>query len=134
MSRLIVEAVSAEHKARDLVSLLLLYVSVSRVGDGSSVTGLDRSNFRVSTPYGSSLRLQVRGMKELRWEPDDAQLAGCYLISIDLFRADDVSRLLPIVEGEWYTFGVQVRIFDPRNPSVVTDQGQTVVHIQSLGR
>jgi hypothetical protein len=133
MARLIVEAVSAEHKSGDLGSHVQLYVSVSRPEDGSSVTGLDKSNFRVTAPGGLLLRLRVTLAQEHKWETNDSQLSGCYLIAIDRYNESDLSQPLPIIRGEWYTFGVQVRIFDPRDARVVVDQGQTVVHIQSLG-
>ena len=133
MARLIVEAVSAEHKSGDLASHVQLYVSVSRPEDGSSVTGLNKSNFRVTAPGGLLLRLRVTLAQEHKWETSDTQLSGCYLISVDRYMESDLTQPLPIILGEWYTFGVQVRIFDERNRSVVIDQGQTVVHMQSLG-
>jgi hypothetical protein len=133
MARLIVEAVSAEHKSGDLLSHVQMYVSVSRPEDGSSVTGLEKGNFRVTAPGGLLLRLRVTLAQEHKWETSDSEPSGCYLLSIDRYMENDLTQPLPIIRGEWYTFGVQVRIFDARNPRIVVDQGQTVAHIQSLG-
>jgi len=56
MTRLIVQAVTDEHRDIDDVGDLRLLISVSRANNGKPVTGLGLSNFRIILPdLGASI-------------------------------------------------------------------------------
>jgi hypothetical protein len=124
MARLVVEATSGEwRRGPDIIGRLLVDVSVSRANDGSPVTGLGTGNFRLAAQSGVVVDFAIAQVDEWRWEPDDVEHAGCYLLRIgDAF-----------TPGEQYTFGIQARTFDNHHPPRVVDQGQTIVRVISRG-
>lgn len=130
MSRLIVEAVSQESKSSDLVWHLEIYVSVSHADSGKPVTGLTLENFRVCAFVGLILELKLHSASESEWETQDTEPSGCYRISITR-KSESESAVQKWTKGEFYSFGIQARIFDKK--SKVTDAGQTVVRVESLG-
>ena len=130
MARLLVEACTSEQTAGDVLQRLELGVSVSRENTGAPVTGLNVGNFRVAelTQGGVGVvDFQVSTAFESKWEPDDAQLSGCYALMIRFEPPRDFSRTFR------YVFGIQARTFTG-NPPRVVDQGQTILDIVSLGR
>ena len=131
MARLIVEAVSGEHKTTDVVWELMLFVSVSRADDGRPVTGLDQENFRICSPVGSVLELKLLGGTEAQWEPTDQSPAGCYSLGIMRKWQSGDSPIFEWVKGEFYPFGIQVLVRD--HQAAVIHMGQTVLQIESLG-
>jgi hypothetical protein len=144
MMRLVVEARPAEWTSGDDVPReLLVGVSVSRVDDGSPVTGLSVGNFRVAAQFGDLSDFAVDEVREWRWEPGDAEPVGCYQLSIgwrpfaDLQVAGHPSTSppsgFPLMKGWRYVLGIQVRTFDNHSPPRVVDQGQTIVDVISLG-
>ena len=131
MARLIVEAVSREYTSFDTVWHLMLFVSVSRADDGSSVTGLKQDNFRICSSVGLVLDMKLHGGSEATWEPADTEPAGCYSLSITRKYETGGPPILEWVKGEFYPFGIQVRVRDRETKE--THMGQTVVRIESLG-
>lgn len=127
MARLLVEAVTGESKLTDIVWEIAVDVSVSRVDDGSSVTGLAAKNFRVASSLGSVYDFKL-GAHEWKWEPQDTEPAGCYRLGISITPGPQ-----EFLEGQIYKFGIQVRTFDDSRPPKVTDQGQTIVALVSEG-
>lgn len=125
MARLLVSAVTRESTG-DSWHRLLIYVSVSRADDGSPVTGLDQSNFRVTSNLSLVIDPTVAAVHETNWEPSDTEPSGCY--SIDIGRPEGWGP------GQNYTFGVQARTFNKGGPRAgVLDQGQTAVSVISTG-
>jgi hypothetical protein len=125
MARLVVSAVSRESKG-DTKNQLLIFVSVSRADDGSPVTGLDASNFRITSNVSLVVDPVVSSAHEGKWEPGDSEPSGCYAIGI--FRSDGWGP------GQNYTFGVQARTFAGKGRGrTVVDQGQTALAVLSTG-
>lgn len=132
MSRLLVEAVSRERQFSDSWWQLALFVSVSRADDGTPVTGLELHQFRVCAPTGSILEFNLSGGYEAHWEPTDQELAGCYSLNVRYQWETKGPGLNEWTEGEFYPFGIQVRV--PDKEAGVTHMGQTVVRVESLGK
>jgi hypothetical protein len=119
---------------------LRLGVSVSRADDGSSVTGLERSNFRVASSIGHSSDFKIAeaagGFEEWKWEPGDRQPSGCYTLQITLFTERSE---LEVEKGVRFVFGVQARTFMPvlsrhgLEGIEIIDQGQTIVEVINEG-
>ncbi len=127
MARLLVEARTSEQTAGDVLQRLELGVSVSRENTGAPVTGLTAGNFRLAElTQGGVVDFVVVSVFESKWEPDDAQLSGCYSFDIMFTPPRDFSRTFR------YVFGIQARTFTG-NPPRVVDQGQTILDIVSLG-
>ena len=140
MACLLVAAVSNESHAVDAMGRLLLFVSVSRMTDGQPVTGLGLDNFRIASSVGSVLDPKPVAVAEVEWEPGTGEPSGCYRISLDRGRSEyDRSGQAPAwIPGEFYAFGLQVRVFETHNldgqlVEVPVDFGQTVVQLISLG-
>lgn len=132
MNRLIVEAVSGEYLSDADVKGLWLFVSVSSAGDGTPVTGLGPDNFRVCSPLGPALDLNLEQVgPEARWEALDEEPTGCYSLSISYSWGPDGPPAVDWVKGEFYPFGIQVRV--PNREAGVVQMGQTVIRIESLG-
>jgi len=125
MARLIVEAVTGEFKGTDVISVLKVFVSVSRADDGKPVTGLSASNFRIASSLGLVLDPTVGFVNERNWEPGDSEPSGCY--SLEIKRPSSEGKW---GEGEYYAFGIQVRTLRNETP---LDFGQTVVSVESFG-
>ena len=132
MARLLVEAVSREYTSVDRVWHLMLFVSVSRADDGSPVTGLKQEHFRICSPLGHVLDMNLVGGSEAQWEPTDTEPAGCYSLSVTRKQETGGPPILEWVKGEFYPFGIQVRVRDRKTKE--THLGQTVVRVESLGR
>ena len=132
MARLIVEAVSREYKSADAAWRLTLFVSVSRADDGAPVTGLALSAFRICSPLGELLDLELLEGREACWEPDDTEPAGCYALDVRRKWEGGGTPVQPWTKGEFYSFGIQVRRHD--EASGTTDRGQTVIRVESLGQ
>ena len=82
MDRLIVEAVPAETQGMP-VSGLRIYVSVSRAKDGTSVTGLTKQSFRITTSHlGEDPIINDPPQHETSWEPNETVHSGCYVIIV----------------------------------------------------
>jgi hypothetical protein len=127
MARLLLEAVTGESNLTDVVWEILVDVSVSRVDDGGSVTGLVAKNFRVASDLGSVYDFKV-GAHEWKWELQDTEPAGCYELGISITPAPQ-----GFLKGQTYHFGIQARTFDDSRPPKVIDQGQTIVALISQG-
>jgi hypothetical protein len=125
MARLIVEAVNAEWTSGDIFDIVLIAVSVSRADDGTPVTGLTRDNFRVASTIGTALDATVHQVDERRWEPDDAEPAGCYSLMVRLQGG--------YTPGTRYVYGVQARTFGAGGPPDAVDEGQTIIELISTG-
>lgn len=125
MGRLIIEAVSDESQSVDVIGDLLVYVAVSRADDGQPVTGLGKQSFRITSSIGTVIDPVITLVSESRWESPDAEPSGCYEVWIGRGGSGHWAR------GDFYAFGVQVRVFD--GDGVAVDHGQTVVSILSLG-
>lgn len=122
MARLLVSAVTRESAGSDTVHQLLIFVSVSRADDGSPVTGLDKSNFRITSSISLAADPTVTSVHEAKWEPADAEPSGCY--SINIGRSEGWGK------GQTYVFGVQARTFNKGGPRAgVADQGQAAVSV-----
>ena len=130
MARITVEAVSRESKGSDSVWELELFVSASWAEDGSPVTGLEAKNFRFASSVGLVRDIDVASVHETEWEPGDTRPAGCYSVSLRQ-RNEGSTTPVNFVKGEFYMFGLQVRL--PDREEKVMHQGQTVVRVQSLG-
>jgi hypothetical protein len=131
MARLIVEAVPDEEGGVDQVNVLLIYVSVSRADDGTSVTGLKLQNFRITSSIGNIAKISIGSVAETKWETADVELSGCYKLGII---KDPQSKW---VKGYFYAFGIQVMTLQKvghEGAVVPVDFGQTVVSVQSLGQ
>jgi hypothetical protein len=131
MARLVVDAVTAEPTDKpaqfEYPAFVDVGVSVSRADDGTPVTGLGKSNFRLASPVGLNVDFSVTP-SEWKWEPGDVEPAGCYwLIVAGKEPFDDFDQ------GYRYVFGIQVRTFDEARPPRVIDQGQTVVELIASG-
>jgi hypothetical protein len=74
MTRLLVEARTAEWTSGDVDRELLVGVSASRADDGSPVTGLGVGNFRVAAQFGDLSDFAVDEVREWSWEPDNHSL------------------------------------------------------------
>jgi hypothetical protein len=127
MGRLQVEAVTGEWTGGDVPYTLLVDVSVSRADNGSPVPGLVANNFRVASSIGLAKDFKVVSADEWKWEPADAEPAGCYELDILLTPVEKFA------EGESYKFGIQARTFDNHRPPNVIDQGQTIIELISRG-
>ena len=130
MSRLIIEAVSGESKFTDVVFHLELFVSVSDAKSGVPVTGLKADHFCLCTPVGKLFDIQVSALAEANWNGQQGEGSGCYSLSVSISK-DGGRQKLEWLEGEYYTFGIQVRFADDHDDLYL---GQTVVRLQSLGR
>jgi hypothetical protein len=142
VARLLVEACTAELTTADVVRELLVGVSVSRVHDGTPVTGLGTENFRVAAQLGDLSDFAIDDVSEWEWEPGDAEPSGCYQLSIGWRPFADVHVIgqpsappsgMKLATGWRYVFGIQARTFDNHRPPRVVDQGQTIVELISLG-
>jgi hypothetical protein len=127
MARLLVQAVTGEWTSGDMVYTLLVDVSVSRADNGSPVTGLVASNFRVASSIGLVEDFKVASVSEWNWEPGGLEPAGCYELDIVL------SPTAKFEKGGDYEFGIQARTFDNHRPPNVIDQGQTIIELISRG-
>ncbi|MES1240427.1 MAG: hypothetical protein ABUT39_02305 [Acidobacteriota bacterium] len=125
MARLIVEAASDEGGVDEVHEIMLL-VSVSRADTGEPVTGLTAENFRVTSSAWGGMDYYHAVIKETKWDKDDIELSGCYLLSVKPYNPN----LGKYIKGEHYSFGVQVRTF---RGDVASDFGQTVIGLESLG-
>lgn len=140
MARLIVEAVTDEKHDMKL-GFLKLIVSVSRADDGKPVTGLTKTNFRITnlgieptaTPdvVGSDYTVLVG---ERKWDPGDNESSGVYdmSVSIDFGKFLIAGEFMP---GENFSFGIQARTFAAKPGTFISapvDFGQTVVMVTSL--
>jgi hypothetical protein len=130
MGRLIVEAVSAESRFVDFAGRLVVFLSVTRQEDGTPVAGLKAQHFRIAGPAGSVYGVRLEGAEEAKWEGQQSEPAGCYSLSIAFQSDAKNSDRREWLEGEFYTFAVQVRFNAGGNQSC----GQTVVRIESLGK
>ena len=138
MDRLIVEAVPAETQGMP-VSGLRIYVSVSRAKDGTSVTGLTKQSFRITTSHLGEDPIINDPPHETSWEPNETVHSGCYVIIVGRTPVP----VQPWEKGQFYGFGIQVRTFakpakprvhspDPPPPPIITGSGQTVVSVRNL--
>ena len=132
MARLVVDAVTEEPTLVpaqfEYPAFVDVAVSVSRAVDGTPVTELGKSNFRLASPIGwGGLDFSVTPF-EWEWEPGDVEPAGCYSLVVGAKEPFD-----DFDEGRRYVFGIQVRTFDEARPPQVIDQGQTVVELVASG-
>jgi hypothetical protein len=130
MGRLIVEAVSAESRFVDVAGRLVVFLSVTRQEDGTPVAGLKAQHFRIAAPAGSLYGVRLDGAEETKWEGQQSEAAGCYSLSITFQSDPKSSDSREWLEGEFYTFAVQVRF----NAAGSESCGQTLVRIESLGK
>lgn len=128
MSRLIVDAVSAENTTVDVVGDLLICVSVSDGNTGEPVTGLTATNFRLASDIGGVSKITISLCTERMWEPTDTALAGVYELWVSCNPPNTIEKWIP---GEYYQFGVQAHITKGHK---VISVGQTVVNVKSLGK
>lgn len=111
MSRLVVEAVSAEYVSDADVQGLWLFVSVSRASDGAPVTGLTQDNFRICSPLGAARDISIEEVgSAVTWEPADEEAAGCYSLSISYNWGPSGPSTADWIKGEFYPFGIQVLV------------------------
>jgi len=94
--------------------------------------GLD--NFRIASSLGSVLDPRLALVSEVEWEPVSQEPSGCYRLSIERGGASTGQWM----KGEWYAFGIQVRVFethsiDGQSVEVPVDWGQVVLQVSSLG-
>jgi hypothetical protein len=119
MARLLVEARTAEQNPPGAVlQRVRLGVSVSRVDNGTPVTGLKVGNF---------IDFQIATAFEQSWQPDDTQLSGCYQVEIMLSPVADSAK-------GFATCSASKPGPAPALPPRVVDQGQTILDLVSLGR
>lgn len=134
MNRLIIEAVSSEYSQDADVKGLWLFVSVSRASDGTPVTGLELDNSSICSPLGPALDMTLEQVgSEAIWERFDEEPAGCYSLSIAYnWGTETGSDSSPVdwVKGEFYPFGIQIRV--PDQKAGIVHMGQTVLRIESL--
>ena len=126
MARLLVEAVPDESKSEQTPHLEI-FVSVSRVDNGMSVTGLTKENFRVSYSRGAGFDPFLSEVTEMKWEPNDNAASGCYVLRL---RAGE-GHAWEI--GKYYSFGIRAFIPEPSDGPIPQrkppkDAGQTVVN------
>jgi hypothetical protein len=108
-------------------SFVEVAVSVSRADDGTSVTGLGISNFRLASPAGWAVDFSVTPF-EWKWEAADVEPSGCYVLVVA-----GTAPFKEFDEGRRYVFGIQVRTFNDARPPQVIDRGQTVVELVAAG-
>jgi len=124
MSRLIVEAVSAESTTSDSIGEVVIFVSVARASNGKPVTGLTKDNFRL---VGRGLDIDVDSCGESKWRSSGSEFSGCYMLLVSQAVKPSVW-----IKGDFFQFGVQVRTFKGKKKTVV-DCGQTAIDLESLG-
>jgi hypothetical protein len=129
MSRLIIEAVSGESKFVDVISRLELFVTVCHAETGAPISGLQPKHFRLCAPSGKLFGAVVDTCEEAVWDKANTDPSGCYALSIAISKED--GHPMEWIEGEFYPFGIQVRYSDSNK---LVHMGQTVVHVQSLGK
>ena len=110
MSRLIVAAVSAESRFVDVAGRLVLFVSVSRQDDGAlGARGLSCSTFASPRRREASTASASRALRKRSGKARRPEAAGCYSLSIAFQGDARNSEQREWIEGEFYTFAMQVR-------------------------
>jgi hypothetical protein len=109
---------------------LELFVSVSDANTGAPISHLLPNHFKLCTPTGKLFDTAIAAGTEASWGHRNDQPSGCYSLGISISKDGDKQKL-EWIEGEYYSFGIQVCFTDEHNETHV---GQTVVRVQSLGR
>lgn len=128
MSRLIIEAVSAEPKTQNVsvagfLPQLHLLVSVSRAEDGAPVSGFKKGHFQIGQPNPALAgTISVASVTELPYTTGLAAGSGFYRLQLQRKKG---KTTLSFKDNEPYAFGLRVR--DVK----ASLQGQTVVRLTS---
>ncbi len=131
MSRLIIEAVSAEPKTQNVsvagfLPQLHLLVSVSRAEDGAPVAGLKKGSFQISQPAAAITgAITVAAATELPSGSAATAGSGFYRLQLQLKQGSSVV----FKENEPYAFGL--RVVQTKAKGKALAQGQTAVRLIS---
>lgn len=132
MSRLIIEAVSAEPKTQNVsvagfLPQLHLLVSVSRAEDGAPVVGLKKGSFQISQPAAAiNGAITVAAATELPSGSAATAGSGFYRLQLQLKKG---SSSVVFKENEPYAFGL--RVVQTKAKGKALAQGQTAVRLIS---